>query len=84
VKQNVSIFDKWSLMHIASGLVAKKYFTPTQWLALHTLHELAENTKQGKQFWRSIGWIRYEGDSLANITGDTLATMAGYLIGAKK
>ena len=84
MRQNLSLFDKWSLVHAASGMVARRFFTPVQWLALHTLHELAENTDSGKQMWRAAGWMRYDGDSLANITGDTLATMAGYLIGTKK
>tara|TARA_Y100000310_G_C20610936_1_gene777950 strand:- start:1196 stop:1465 length:270 start_codon:yes stop_codon:yes gene_type:complete len=81
--QNKAAFDKWSLVHFATGLIASKtkLVSFPQWVILHTASEIIENSKEGKSLWRKLGWSRYEGDSLTNIAGDTASTMAGFLYG---
>ena len=88
-KLNRAAFDRWSLVHIATGFVAgrAKLITLPQWVVLHTAAEILENTKRGigiiDKASRKLGWQSYEGDSLTNVAGDTASTIAGFLYGIR-
>ncbi len=79
---NVTPFDAWSFVHLASGVVAANMKTtfPT-FLILHTLFELIENTEEVSAVMSRIGFDRRRMDTPANILGDTISASIGWALG---
>jgi hypothetical protein len=82
------LFDEYSLLHLAVGVVAQFWQIPFWiWMVLHTLFELSENTPQGMHFINT--WItvwpggKPSADSWTNIFGDTVAAAVGWLIASR-
>lgn len=80
------LFDQYSLLHYASGVVA--YFwglQPVTWFLTHVGFEIAENTTVGMKFInKNLTWWpggKPRADSLTNIVGDNLSAAAGYWSG---
>ena len=77
-------FDQYSYLHFASGIIA--YFwnlSVKNWLIIHTIFEILENTTIGIHFINKIFTIWPGGkplpDSFQNILGDTFFTIMGWL-----
>ena len=80
--RNKALLDEWSIVHVSGGIVAAQTgITLPQFMVLHTLFELVENTDQGTGLLSKIGWDRKNGDTWANIAGDTLSAVAGWYLG---
>jgi len=79
---NVTPFDAWSFVHLASGVVAASMKTtlPT-FIMLHTLFELIENTEEISGLMKQVGFDRRRMDTPANMLGDTVAAGIGWAIG---
>jgi hypothetical protein len=75
-----AFLDRWSLTHVAWGYVAGRsgLITPLQWLAIHTIYEIWENSGSGSVI-KLI--LKHEKDTWANFAGDTLSAMVGWAIG---
>jgi hypothetical protein len=79
-------FDQYSLLHLASGIVA--YFwgiTLVQWIFIHFLFEYVENTEWGINFINTHLKNVWPGgkdgqDSLLNSFGDNFFGILGWLI----
>ena len=81
----IYLFDQYSLLHFASGVIA--YFFGINWVVwflLHSLFEFVENTNAGMAlinnyltFWP--GGKPYP-DSFLNNIGDTISAMAGWVL----
>ena len=79
------IFDQYSLLHIATGIIA--YFwniSLFNWFLLHTLFELLENTQYSAHlitkyitFWPGG---KKTVDSIPNMIGDTFSALIGWYI----
>ena len=79
------IFDQYSLLHIAVGIVA--YFWGIRivsWTILHTIFELLENTKYSVDFInRYISFWpggKTKTDSVINMIGDTISAIVGWYL----
>lgn len=84
------IFDQYSLLHGAVGVIA--FFWNVNFLlglALHALFEYIENTPFGmniinKYFVGDVSFTwpgaKVEADSVANIWGDNISYIVGYLL----
>ena len=82
-----NIFDQYSLLHFASGIIA--YFLNIKlmtWIILHTLFEIIENNEFGMKFINThlhsvwTGGKNYQ-DSFANsMIGDNFFAIIGWLI----
>lgn len=78
--------DQYSLLHFATGIVA--YFfgiSFTNWMIMHTIFELLENTETGMSLInRYVGTLWPGGkpyaDAFINSVGDTVATAIGWLV----
>ena len=78
------LFDQYSLLHFASGIIA--YFWginfPT-WAFMHLMFEIIENMKLGIEFINTylFFWTggKPESDSFMNILGDNIAGILGWL-----
>jgi hypothetical protein len=77
-----AFLDRWSLAHFAWGAAAGKsgWVSPLQWLAVHTLYEIWENSETGSVVKILL---KHEKDTLANFAGDTLSAMVGYYLVAE-
>lgn len=77
------LFDQYSLLHFATGIVAYFWAVPLwMWLLVHVLFELAENTVAGMALINSFPmWPggKSRADSTLNIIGDNVAAAAGWL-----
>lgn len=78
-------FDQYSLLHAASGVIA--YFwglTLAEWLVLHTIFEIVENTEWGIHVINRYLLVWPGGksgkDAIGNIVGDTIAATLGWLV----
>ena len=87
---NNSIFDKYSLAHLLSGLLwfiityilEKSLFYSFFILYFsHIVFEIMENSQLGININRDMGWYTYNGDSGYNIIGDQLSVVVGFFIG---
>ena len=78
-KENISMFDNWSLAHFLSGAFVglTGIMNAKNFLILHTVWEFIENTV-GIGVWNNLGWHEYKGDTMANVIGDTISAMAGF------
>ena len=79
------LFDKYSLCHFAMGIIGNFLgFNFWQWLLLHTVFEILENTVVvGKFIDTNIPFWpggKPNPDTFINIVGDTISTMLGWLI----
>lgn len=81
---SVSMFDKWSLAHLATGLAFgySGKVSPLIFLGVHTAWEIWENSESGISAWNAAGWPAYRGDSKTNMVGDTVSAMAGFVLGS--
>jgi len=80
------LFDQYSLLHFAVGIVAYFWKIPIHLLIiLHVIFEYTENTTSGmfviNQYFKSI-WPggKPRADTLINRVGDTLSTILGWII----
>jgi len=80
------MFDQYTYLHIASGIVAYFWGVPLlAWLVVHTIFEFVENTEFGinvidTYFWFWPGGGKHKmADSHANIVGDTVGAVFGWL-----
>lgn len=80
-----TLIDQFSLLHFSTGVVA--YFwgiSFINWLILHTIFEILENTKKGVYFIDTYLKIWPGGkkspDNLLNSIGDTIFAIIGFII----
>ena len=78
-----AIFDHYSLLHFATGVVAYHWgISAPVWLASHALFELIENSPPGMQFINKYitFWPggKTESDHFINMFGDTVSAMIGW------
>jgi hypothetical protein len=83
----VRIFDKFTYLHFASGVVAQYFgLSFIEWLLMHTIFEIVENTKHGVYFIDTYltFWPggKLASDSFINSVGDTLGALLGWLSAA--
>ena len=79
------LFDQYTLLHFASGIVV--YFWGinfTNWIILHTLFEMFENTNLGMNIINKYIGIWPGGkphiDSNVNILGDSFGALLGWML----
>jgi hypothetical protein len=76
--------DKFSLLHLASGIVAQYWgISFMAWFILHVAFELIENTPTGMQVIRQIKtWPggKLYADSLLNSLGDQFYACVGWAL----
>ena len=80
-----SIFDKYSLLHFGSGVIARLVGIPRYWwLFLHIVFELVENSPRGIEFISTtLSWWpggKKRPDDWINILGDNLSAFAGWAV----
>lgn len=79
------IYDKYSLLHLATGIIAY-YFDMSLilWILVHTLFEILENTKQGIYFIDNYIKIwpggKLKSDSILNSISDTIFGALGWIL----
>jgi hypothetical protein len=79
------IYDKYSLLHLATGIIAY-YFDMSLilWILVHTLFEILENTKQGIYFIDNYIKIwpggKLKPDSILNSISDTIFGALGWIL----
>ena len=76
-------FDQYSYLHFACGIIAYYWnLSFNNWLVLHTLFELLENSQFGMNFINTklTFWPggKPRSDNLINIIGDTIFTLIGW------
>lgn len=78
------LLDQYTYLHFASGIIA--YFwniSLVQWIILHTVFEIIENTKIGVHIINKymIFWPggKPKADSFINNIGDTIGAILGWL-----
>ena len=78
------LLDQYTYLHFASGIIA--YFwniSLVQWIILHTVFEIIENTKIGVHIINKymIFWPggKPKADSFTNNVGDTIGALLGWL-----
>jgi hypothetical protein len=78
--EQVAFFDKWTVVHVASGLVSGAIGVPVwAYIALGTGYELAEFAAESPRGSKIFGTKRPE--SALNVAGDFAAGIAGNLLG---
>ena len=80
----VKLFDKYTYLHFAVGIVV--YFfdiSILQWIVLHTIFEIIENTPMGMNiinkyitFWPGG---KPSADTIINNIGDTIGAVIGWI-----
>ena len=80
----VKLFDKYTYLHFAVGIVV--YFfdiSILQWIVLHTIFEIIENTPMGMNiinkyitFWPGG---KPRADTIINSFGDTIGAVIGWI-----
>lgn len=82
----LQLFDQYTLLHAASGVVAYFFTVPLRWwLFTHIAFELSENTPTGMRIINRFSvWPggKPHADSLTNMVGDTLGALAGWYLAA--
>lgn len=78
------LFDRFTYLHFASGIIS--YFfglSLLQFLVLHTIFEIIENTKFGINFINKYLFFwpggKSESDSIINNIGDTIGALIGWI-----
>jgi len=77
------LFDEWTIIHFINGVLFKilfPYITVFQFLLLHILFEIYENSSIGKKLANYTSNYFYSGDSLLNSISDTLVFVLGTYI----
>ncbi len=77
--------DAYSLLHFAVGVVVRHWgISLIAWIVAHTIFEVVENTRTGMDFinTRIKAWPggKPAADSLLNSAGDTVFSIAGWLV----
>ena len=80
-----TLFDKYSLLHFGSGVVAFLLGVPKMWwFFFHIVFELVENSPRGIEFISTtLSWWpggKTRPDDWINIVGDNISAFAGWLI----
>lgn len=77
-------FDQYSLLHLASGVIAYFYHIPLRyWIIIHLIFEILENTSTG--IWFINTWLTFwpggkpYPDSLVNSISDNAFSTLGWL-----
>ena len=83
-----TIFDKYSFLHIGSGVVAHWLGLGGHlWFALHFIFEGVENTETGMKFInKKLTWWpggKERRDDLINIVGDNISAVLGWWLAKK-
>lgn len=89
------LFDQYTLLHFAIGIVAYFWNIPLKtFLLIHTIFEILENSETGiKNINKFKFWPggKFGSDSFINIVGDTIGALIGWILayhidklGAKK
>ncbi len=78
-------FDKYSCLHIASGITAYIWgLSLPKWIVVHLAYSFFENSKMGINFTRDylafFKTYKEKGDSMENLIGDTICAIIGWLI----
>jgi len=78
-------YDKFSLLHLASGIIAYYWNIPfIHWFIIHAIFEIIENTDQGVHFIDTYLKIWPGGkkspDTYLNSVGDQIFSIIGWLI----
>lgn len=79
------VFDEFSLLHFAAGIIAYFWGLPILWwLVVHAVFEYVENTKMGMHFINTYIPVwpggKHVKESFANsMIGDNAAALAGWL-----
>lgn len=80
------LFDQYSLLHFASGVVAYFWGVPfIPWVIFHAIFEALENTVTGMRIINSFPvWPggKSQADTPTNILGDNIASILGWLAAA--
>ena len=82
----MAMFDKYSLLHFASGIIA--YFWGVSfktWMILHVLFEYLENTRVGMKFINDYFKLwpggKSKADSFENsMIGDNISAALGWIV----
>jgi len=81
----VKFYDQYSLLHIASGIVAYYWnISLRDWILLHSLFEYVENTSIGMQFINK--YVKYwpggkpSPDDVLNSISDIVFAVIGWII----
>ena len=83
-----TLFDRYSLLHFLSGMLAANQRLPiTWWFVLHSMFELAENTRPGMRFLNFVarnlyypGGGKKHADSWSNMIGDQISAQLGWFV----
>lgn len=82
----MNVFDEFSLLHFATGIIAYFWGVPLAWwIFLHVLFEYLENTKLGMKFIEHYlpFWPggKHKKESFVNsMIGDNVAAIAGWVL----
>ena len=80
------LFDQYTLLHAATGVVAYFFAVPLRWWVLgHTAFELSENTHAGMRLINALPvWPggKPRADTWTNMLGDTLGAVLGWYVAA--
>jgi len=77
------LYDEWTIVHFINGILFKvlfPYITLFQFLLLHTLFEIYENSSIGKKLANYTSNYLYSGDSILNSISDTIVFILGVYI----
>lgn len=84
----MKLFDRWSLIHIASGIaIGTIAYEFSQWFAvlvtfgMATAWELFENTSFGTRLMQRLGDTEFRGDDKVHSVADIIVTTLGGVIG---
>jgi hypothetical protein len=81
-------FDQFSLLHVASGIIAYFWGLPLLWwLIIHIVFEYVENTKMGMHFINQYlpmwpGGKATPDTFMNSMIGDNISAVVGWLIAA--
>ena len=79
----LNIFDAYSLLHFASGIIAFFWGLPIiWWYIIHAIYEYFENTTYGMKLINKIPYYpmgKTEQDSYENIIGDQISALIGWI-----
>ena len=81
----LKFMDRFSLLHFASGIIANFFnLSIVQWLVLHTVFEIVENSRCGVYFIDRYLFFwpggKNRSDSVVNSVGDTFFGMFGWFV----
>lgn len=83
----MKLFDRWSFIHIASGIfMGAGFFALVQWYAvlltfgLASIWEVFENTRCGMKMMNDLGDTEFKGDTKMHSVADIFVTTLGGVI----